>query len=162
MAPITFADVSESIAAVLAKQWPDRIIYRDVCPAKFKRPSFFIQCVKTSLTPENRALSRYQADYLLTQFDEKDDYYEVSAERLLEEQVQVLALFSAPVLEVRGRFPSVTAVAGEGRDPDAAFVTIHAEWVGPSAAYLAEQATQAADAQMMEDFSVRKTDKKEC
>ncbi len=161
MAQLTFAAVADAIAGVLAGKWPGRTIYRDVCPAKHQRPSFFLQCVKTAFTPESRCLCRFEADYLLTLFDETDAYYEVSAERLLGEQVEVLALFSAPVLAVDGRFPSLLAVAGEGRDPDAAYVTLRVEWVGPSPAYLAEQAAEAADTELMETFAARLAAEKE-
>lgn len=159
MTQIDFAGVAEAIAGVLARQWPDRVIYRDVCPAGYEQPSFFLQCVKTSSRPENHCLWRYQADYLLVQYDRRDEYYEVSAERLLREQVQVLALFSSPVLEVAGRYPAVTAVAGEGRDPDAAFITLQAEWLGPPPAYLAQQEQERADTPLMEDFSMRMKEK---
>lgn len=159
MGAITFADISDAIAAVLAGQWPDRIIYRDVCPACYEQPSFFLQCVKTSAEPENRCLWRCQADYLLIQYDRRDEYYEVSAERLLKEQVRVLALFSAPVLEVAGRYPSVAAVAGEGRDPDAAFVTIHVQWLGPAPTYLEELEREVANTELMEQFSVSTREK---
>lgn len=166
MKPITFADVSEAIAAVLSRKWPERTIYRDVCPTDHERPAFFLQCGKTSMAPESLALWRFKAEYLLIQYDEKDEFYEVSAERLLMEQVQVLALFSAPVLEVEGRYPSMTAVAGEGRDADTAFVTIRVEWLGPPPAYLKEL-EEAADTETMEDFFFRRennktNDEKEC
>ena len=41
----TSVDVCNAIADVVAKLWPDRMIYRDFCPADHNRPSSFLYIV---------------------------------------------------------------------------------------------------------------------
>lgn len=39
---MTYIDLLEAIAGKIAALWPERTIYRDFCPADFKRPSSFL------------------------------------------------------------------------------------------------------------------------
>ena len=45
---MTYQDLMEAIAARIAKLWPERMLYRDFCPADHKRPSGFLYVTSAS------------------------------------------------------------------------------------------------------------------
>lgn len=124
---ISILELSEAIAARIHERWPERTIYRDVCPADFERPSFFLSCNVWEQTPEMGLLSM-TAKLELEIFDEADEYYVTASERLMETQEEVLALFAGGNLAVADRHITVVA-EGHGREPESAFMLITAEWM---------------------------------
>ncbi|MBC5736078.1 hypothetical protein [Lawsonibacter faecis] len=124
---MTLMELGDALGERICSRWPDRIIYRDVCPADFERPSFFLQMTRAEASDANALLQGWDAEWSLEIFDEKDDDYVSSSERLMETQAAVLTLFGAGYVRCCGRAVSVLAVA-EGREPESAFVTLRCNW----------------------------------
>lgn len=137
---MTLMELGDALAERICSRWPDRLIYRDVCPADYARPSFFLQMTRAEASDVNTLLQGWDAEWSLEIFDEKDDDYVTSSERLMETQAAVLALFGAGYVRCCGRAVSVLAVA-EGREPEAAFVTFRCNWYAgrPGAGTAAEE-----------------------
>lgn len=130
---MTDIDIAESIAGVLAKQWPERTIYRDFCPSNFDRPSFFLWITKSGFKDVNLATVEWEVSLQLEIFCATDQYDESSTEELRQEQSKVCMLFSAPKTKVSNpdteeeRFVEIDAKA-DGQEPGSAFVLFTAKW----------------------------------
>lgn len=124
---MTAEDLAEAIAERVAGKWPERIIYRDVCPENFDRPSFFLQTLECEPEDANASLVSWDAKLLLILYDEKDDHYETSSERLQAIQTEIFRLFAAP-LRVGDRVVLVHA-KGVGREPGEAYVELSSSWM---------------------------------
>lgn len=134
-------ELAEAVAEVLSARWPERVVYRDVCPAEFERPSFFLYVAAAEPTDANADLIRWTAELRLIIYDQKDDHYETSSERLLAVQAEVFRLLSVPI-PVGDRRIKVNA-KGDGRDPGEAYASLAATWLDARNGVLeAEQATQ--------------------
>lgn len=59
-------DVLDAVNVRLVKKWPDRTVYIDVCPADFKRPSFWLAVENYSQTDANRFLVKRSLRMKLT------------------------------------------------------------------------------------------------
>lgn len=123
----TSIDVCNAIADVVAKLWPERMIYRDFCPADHKRPSSFLYIVKSSMEPANISMVEWTMEAEMELFCATDEYDISSTEELRQNQEAVLLAFSAPSLKVGDRHVTMT-VQGDGADLGSAFVKCTASW----------------------------------
>lgn len=123
----TSIDVCNAIADVVAKLWPERMIYRDFCPADHKRPSSFLYIVKSSMEPANISMVEWTMEAEMELFCATDEYDISSTEELRQNQEAVLLAFSAPSLKVGDRHVTMT-VQGDGADLGSAFVKFTASW----------------------------------
>ena len=123
----TSIDVCNAIADVVANLWPERMIYRDFCPADHKRPSSFLYIVKSSMEPANISLVEWTMEAEMELFCATDDYDISSTEELRQNQEAVLLAFGAPSLKVGDRHVTMT-VQGDGADLGSAFVKFTASW----------------------------------
>lgn len=124
---MTSLDVCDAIHAVIAKLWPDRMIYRDFCPVNHHRPSSYLYVTDSSMTPANIAMVQWQMEARLELFCSTDEYDTSSTEELRREQEAVLLAFPAPSLQVGDRWGTLT-VQGDGMDMGSAFVVFSASW----------------------------------
>lgn len=53
---MTYIDVLEAIAGRVAALWPERMLYRDFCPADHKRPSGFLYVERAEMEDVNLGL----------------------------------------------------------------------------------------------------------
>ena len=120
-------DIIDAINERLIGKWPQRTMYIDVCPEDFERPSFWIASVKYGYTDACRTCVRKDLTLQLTLYDERDDHYETSWERLQRESGGVIALLTPP-LHVGTRHPTLNVTALP-RQPDRAVLQIHTEWM---------------------------------
>lgn len=127
---MTYLDLADAVAERIGERWPRRLVYRDVCPADFERPSFFLQVLEAEPSDANAVLVRWTVRLLLVVYDEKDDYYVTSSERLMKLQQELLRLFGAGWLRVDGRAVRLSATA-VGREPGEAFLEFNASWLAP-------------------------------
>ena len=123
----TSIDVCNAIADVVAKLWPERMIYRDFCPADHKRPSSFLYIIKSGFEPANVSLVEWTMEAELELFCATDEYDISSTEELRQDQEAVLLSFGAPSLGVGDRHVTIT-VQGDGADLGSAFVKFTATW----------------------------------
>ena len=63
---MTDQKLMEAIAAKLAELWPDRMLYRDFCPADFKRPSGFLYVTNAGWTDANLWMVQWTMEAELT------------------------------------------------------------------------------------------------
>lgn len=123
----TSIDVCNAIADVVANLWPERMIYRDFCPADHKRPSSFLYIVKSSMEPANISLVEWTMEAEMELFCATDEYDISSTEELRQNQEAVLLAFGAPSLKVGDRHVTMT-VQGDGTDLGSAFVKFTTSW----------------------------------
>lgn len=123
----TSIDVCNAIADVVANLWPERMIYRDFCPADHKRPSSFLYIVKSSMEPANISMVEWTMEAEMELFCATDEYDINSTEELSQNQEAVLLAFGAPSLKVGDRHVTIT-VQGDGADLGSAFVKFTASW----------------------------------
>ena len=57
---MTYIDVLEAIAGRVASLWPERMLYRDFCPADHKRPSGFLYVISIHAPREGCDSKLYQ------------------------------------------------------------------------------------------------------
>lgn len=124
---ITSVDVCNAIADVIAKLWPDRMIYRDFCSADHQRPSSYLYVTKSGFTDANIDMVCWEMEAELELFCSTDIYDISSTEALRQEQEAVLLAFGAPSLQVGEEWVTLT-VQGGGMDMGSAFVGFSAQW----------------------------------
>lgn len=124
---ITSTAVCDAIAGVVAKLWPERMIYRDFCPVDHQRPSSYLYVTQSSHVPANLFLVEWTMEASLELFCATDEYDISSTEALRADQEAVLLAFGAPSLQVGEGWVSLTA-KGEGMEAGSAFVTFSASW----------------------------------
>lgn len=139
-------DVLDAVNVRLVKKWPDRTVYIDVCPADFKRPSFWLAVENYSQTDANRFLVKRSLRMKLTIYDEKDEQYESSWQRLFQDAADATSLLTPP-LEAAGRVVSLQ-IKALPRDPDAAYLQLTAEWFDKRPAAAGQEAPVAESAQV--------------
>lgn len=124
---VTSVDVCEAIGGVIAKLWPERVLYRDFCPADHHRPSGFLYVTRSGWEPLTPGLCRWEMEASLELFCATDHYDVSSTEALRRDQEQVLLAFAPQVLEVGDRHIGLQ-VRGEGGEAGSAFVAFSASW----------------------------------
>ena len=153
---MTSYDVCEAIASVIAKLWPDRVLYRDFCPVDHKRPCGFLYVSSSSFQDANVALVRWELEAQLELFCATDSYDISSTEDLRRDQEQVLTAFGGPSLQVGDRWVSVSA-QGDGMEIGSAFVIFRASWIDQRPGYhdvLDDTDPDSAKIPKMEQFEV--------
>lgn len=123
---MTGLDVCEAIAEKIAAIWPERILYRDFCPADHKRPSGYLYITREKPTDLNALLVRWDLEAQLELFCSTDAYDHSSTEELRADQERVLAAFPGP-LAVGNRYVSLSS-EGDGMETGSAFVKFSAAW----------------------------------
>ncbi len=150
----TSVDVCNAIADVVAKLWPDRMIYRDFCPVDHNRPSSFLYIVQSGFEPANVSLVEWSMEAELELFCATDEYDESSTEELQKDQEAVLLAFGTPSLKVGDRYVTFLAL-GDGADLGSAFVKFTASWFDQQPGYHDPDDMNdpvSADVPKMEDF----------
>ena len=130
----TSVDVCNAIASVIAKLWPERMIYRDFCPVDHHRPSSYLYVTSSKMAPANISMVQWEMEASLELFCSADEYDISSTEALRKDQEAVLLAFAFPSIQVDGRWISMTA-KGDGMDMGSAFVTFSAAWMEQQPGY---------------------------
>ena len=125
---MTYQDLMEAIAARIAKLWPDRMLYRDFCPADHKRPSGFLYVTNAGYEDANLFLVQWTFEAELTLYAATDAYSAESTEQLRPDQLAVLGAFGGPALQVGDRSVILT-VGAPSPGPGEAYVTFSASWM---------------------------------
>lgn len=125
---MTYQDLMEAIAARIAKLWPDRMLYRDFCPADYKRPSGFLYVTNAGYEDANLFLVQWTFEAELTLFAATDAYSAESTEQLRRDQLAVLGAFGGPAIRVGDRSVILT-VGAPSPGPGEAYVTFSASWM---------------------------------
>lgn len=128
---MTRSNIIDAINRLLVERWPDRTVYIDVCPVDFDRPSFWLSSEPEKITRINPFMEQHEVNLLLTLFDEKDEHYEISWQRLDEEVDQASAVIGT-CLRV-GERALTLAKNVLPRLPDRAQIRITTMWMEPTA-----------------------------
>lgn len=153
---MTYQDLMESIAAKVAKLWPERMLYRDFCPADFQRPSSFLYVVDASYTDANRYLVNWNFEAELTLFAETDSYTVESTETLRMDQLTVLNAFAVPNIQVGDRSIMLNTAA-ETPGPGEAYVKFTAQWTDQRPGFVDEDTAPEDESgvPLMEEYTLR-------
>lgn len=138
---MTYQDLTEAISTRIAGLWPERMLYRDFCPADFQRPSGFLYVTRAEYADANLFLVQWTYEAELELYAATDSYSVESTEALRADQLAVLALFGGPGLQVGDRTVLVQ-VSAEAPGPGVAYVRFNASWIDgrPSMEEPAEEA----------------------
>lgn len=139
-------DVLDAVNARLVEKWSDRTVYIDVCPADFKRPSFWLAVEEYNQVDANRFLVKRELRLKLTIYDEKDEKYESSWQRLFQDAADATSLLTPP-LKAAGRVVSLQ-IRALPRDPDAAYLRLTASWMDKRPEPAAQDAPLAESVQV--------------
>lgn len=93
---MTYIDVLEAIAGRVAALWPERMLYRDFCPADHKRPSGFLYVERAEMEDVNLGLVQWSLEARLELYAATDEYSVESTEQLRADQAAVLGQFGGP------------------------------------------------------------------
>lgn len=137
---MTGMEVCDAIASVVSELWPERIIYRDFCPADHRRPSSYLYVTDSSMAAANRCLVEWTVEAQLELFCSTDEYDLSSTEALRLDQERVLLAFAAPSLQVGDRWVALTA-KGDGMDMGSAFVSFSVSWYDELPGYTTPEET---------------------
>lgn len=152
---MTYIDLLEAIAGKIAALWPERTIYRDFCPADFKRPSSFLWVSpETGYRDASIGLVEWTFEAELELFSATDAYDAESTEALRADQAAVLDAFGLP-LTVGDRTVMVHAMA-DSPGPGAAYVIFTASWIDSRPGYTDPDTAMppAGTAPLMEDYQL--------
>ena len=120
-------DILDAINKKLVEKWPKQTVYIDVCPVDFARPSFWLTVEQYTQTDANRYHVKREARLKLTIYDEKDEHYESSWQRLFKDAADATVLLTPP-LKAAGRTVSLQ-IKALPRDPDAAYLQLTTSWL---------------------------------
>ena len=153
---MTYQDLTEAIAAGIAALWPERMLYRDFCPADFKRPSSFLYVVDASYTDANLYLVNWNYEAELTLYAATDNYSVESTETLRRDQMAVLNAFATPNIRVGGRSILIN-VAAEAPGPGEAYIKFTSSWIDERPGFVDEDVApeEESGVPVMEDFGLR-------
>lgn len=125
-------DIVDAINARLTEKWPARTVYLDVCPVDFDRPSFWLQVTKDDRSDANRYTDRRAVQIALTAYDEKNEHYESSWQRLSGVVDECLTLLGGVLKVGDRRFkPTLKSLP---REPDRAVILIDFSFMTPKSA----------------------------
>ena len=125
---MTYQDLTEAIAARISALWPERMLYRDFCPADHKRPSGFLYVTQAGWEDASRFLVQWTFEAELTLYAATDTYTAESTEELRRDQLAVLQAFGGPAIQVGDRSVMLRADASSP-GPGEAYVVFSASWV---------------------------------
>ena len=143
---MTYYDLVIAVNRRLVEKWPTWLVYIDVCPEDFQRPSFWLHSLKASQAVQTPFLVRRTLTGQLTINDETDDHYEVHSERLMQLQAEVMDVLTPP-LQASDRFVTLSLELAP-RDPGEGYLSFSAEWLDDNIA------ADGEDAPPMEHFIV--------
>ena len=124
---MTYIDLMETIAGMISKLWPKRMLYRDFCPTDFQRPSGFLYVTNAGFNDINIGLVKWNFEAELTLYAETDSYTVESTEALRMDQLAVLNAFADPNIQVGNR-SIMLKTSAEAPGPGEAYVKFTAQW----------------------------------
>ena len=157
---MTYLDVTEAIAGKIAALWPDRTLYRDVCPADFDRPAGLLSVQEAGFADAGAGLVQWKLKAALRLYAAGG---ECGAEQLRADQLAVLAAFGGPGLPVAGRHVAVKAAAG-APTPGEVPLTLKVSWYDTRPGYVdaeAEPGEGSPGTPQMEQFTLNVNNRKD-
>lgn len=108
---LSVKEIVDAVNRLVVRQYPDRTVYRDVCPEQFERPSIFIRPDERSIQSESVTGVSVTQSVLIQMIDQVDEHYEASTNRLYGECESIVnALLVRGVLDAADRHLTVDQV----------------------------------------------------
>ncbi|MBR5949130.1 MAG: hypothetical protein IKZ82_10890 [Clostridia bacterium] len=126
---LTENNILDAINARLCERFPERMVYVNVQPQEFKRPSFFIRSGDKNAEPATRTTMVRTETYYITVFEAVDERGICDLTQLSAVQAQVAALFFHPfpcvdVLDQETRWLTATPTAQALSELDSALIAL--------------------------------------
>ena len=117
---MTYIDVLEAIAGRVAALWPERMLYRDFCPADHKRPSGYLYAERAEPEDASIRLVQWSLEARLELYAATDEYSVESTEQLRADQAGAGGGLCALFRPVDGCPAGLSGPGGGGHPQDGA------------------------------------------
>jgi hypothetical protein len=124
---ITVEDIVEAINARLVEAFPEDMVYENLLPKDFSRPSTLIELASVQGTQTSRWTIEVKASFSLTSYVEVGGHYESDTKELRVRQNRVMGLFANGYLQVGDRCLEVQVVSG-GMDFTESYVDLEFQY----------------------------------
>lgn len=124
---MTPSDLLDTVRTMLRAKWPDRTVYTDPCPAKFKRPSFTLLVNKAAPSAVNFCLVQWDVELAVIVSGAVDAYHDAAYESMLTDRQAAADLFAAGTIACGDRHPTVDAQL-DGQDLNEAYLLLTFSW----------------------------------
>jgi hypothetical protein len=124
---VAINDITDEINRLMVRAFPAAQAHINLCPVKFSRPAYLIQCPKVSRADVNRYTVSVTAYYIITFFTEVNDYALSDTAALTAVQEQILNLFGAGYISVADRKLKLKASTG-GLNFDEVYIDLQLEY----------------------------------
>lgn len=143
-------DITQAVNECLVTAFPKPyVIYREMEPQGFKRPSLYIDPLEFTAKPANISMLEVTAAVSIVCFPETDEHGVSKNSDLAEMQEKVLSLFHATALPVKDRHLTIHAASGEIFN-DAASVVIETTYLTEK-----EEDSGEPEYEIMENISIK-------
>ena len=118
--------ISEALQAHIQRFFPGEILYIDLAPQDFARPSNLLELVKAELDASSFGLAAvtFRYHYKITTFAVVDPVHDTHLPELDRRAVRLLSSFGAGYLRVGDRAPKVQSCTADTSSYDAAEITV--------------------------------------
>ena len=124
---LSYKDLLDTTAKRLREAFPERPVYIEFCPQRFKRPSFLLELIRTGEEEGNLETVVRTVYLTITCFEETNDYYNTAVLQMIQTQETVQRLFRSGFLQVEDRAIKVKASAA-GSNPNEAYIELTLEY----------------------------------
>ena len=124
---VAINNITDEINRLMVKAYPAAQAHINLCPVKFSRPAYLIQCPKVSKSDVNRHTVSVTAYFIITYFTEVNDYTMSDTATLTAVQDTILNLFGVGYITVVDRKLKVKASTG-GMSFDEVYIDLQLEY----------------------------------
>lgn len=124
---ITSQEIREQVRSILEDLFPEEMVYENLVPDDFQRPSSLVECGSCRMTPMNAFLVGMDLEVKVTLFVEVDPYYHSQVPELERRQFRLMAELMEGYLPVGIRALDLSELTGE-TNFDYADVTFSLRW----------------------------------
>lgn len=132
---VTQADIVAAVKSAIEKKYPAEIVYENIVPNRFERPSFFVESTGISLTASTTETVTFRSSVRVTCFENVDEYHNSQLASLGIRQLAVMGLFAPLYIRVGSRALDVVKLTGTPGGADWTDVTVELEWDEDIAAF---------------------------
>jgi hypothetical protein len=124
---LTMDDITKAINGLIAERYPDDLVYVNLLPKDFARPSTLIEFESVERKPASRWTVEVKASFLVTCFVGTDEHYQSDTEALSDRQSRIMSQFACGYLSVGDRRLEVQSAYG-GMDFTESTVSLKLEY----------------------------------
>lgn len=121
---ITPSDIQAAIKERLQKTFPGEVVYEDLTPRNFTRPSNLVELSRITVEQAGSSVVRFLFQYKINTFAEVDDIHNTHLAVLDFRSMMILTAFSDPRIKVLDRSPAISSCVADTSGYDYATVTL--------------------------------------